>query len=278
MRGKRRRISMSFVASLLRFLDTPMPIPTLYGWYHLMWLAIVAIVAWLLCRDFSKTRKDRSVPLVLWTSVLIIALEVYKMVNYSFSYEDGVEFDFEWYAFPFQFCSTPMYVGLLAGLSKKGKFHNALCAYLATFAVFAGACVMFYPGDVFIDTIGINVQTMVCHGSMLVIGVYLLYTGHVKAEHKTILGAGAVFLVCVILAALMNEYAHSTGLLERETFNMFFISTYCDPHLPVYSLVQGVVPFPLCLVLYVLGFSAAAYVILLAAMGITALVKKKVSA
>lgn len=269
---------MSFVASLLRFLDTPMPTPTLYGWYHLMWLAIVAIVTWLLCRDFSITRKDRSVPLVLWTSVLIIALEVYKMINYSFSYEDGIAFDFQWYAFPFQFCSTPMYVGLLAGLSKKGKFHNALCAYLATFAVFAGACVMFYPGDVFIDTIGINVQTMVCHGSMLVIGVYLLYTGHVKAEHKTILGAGTVFLVCVVLAAFMNECAHITGLLERETFNMFFISPYCDPHLPVYSLVQGVVPFPLCLVLYVLGFSAASYVILLAAMGITALVKKKVSA
>lgn len=269
---------MSFVASLLRFLDTSMPTPTLYGWYHLMWLAIVAIVTWLLCRDFSKTCKDRSVPLVLWTSVLVIALEVYKMVNYSFSYEDGVKFDFQWYAFPFQFCSTPMYVGLLAGLSKKGKFHDALCAYLATFSVFAGACVMFYPGDVFIDTVGINVQTMVCHGSMLVMGVYLLYTGHVKAEHKTILRASAVFLVCVILAALMNEHAHSTGLLERETFSMFFISPYCDPHLPVYSLVQGVVPFPLCLVLYVLGFSLAAYLMLLAAMGITALAKKKVPA
>jgi len=157
---------------------------------------------------------------------------------------------------------------LLAGLTKKGKVHEAACAYLATYAVFAGLCVMVYPNDVFIDTIGINIQTMICHGTMICVGVCLLATGYVKLEHKTILKAIPVFAVCVALAAIMNEIAYVIGLLETETFNMFFISPHCEGTLPVYSLVQQAVPFPWCLVIYIAVFSLAAYLVLLAAMGI----------
>ena len=136
---------------------------------------------------------------------------------------------------------------------------------------------MAYPADVYIDTVGINIQTMICHGSMIVIGVWLLYSGHVEVKHKTILKAIPVFAVCVTLAVVMNEIAHSTGLLERETFDMFFISPYGTPSLPVYSLVQGVVPFPWCLVIYILAFTLAAYLMLLAAVGIKSLAEKKKS-
>ena len=212
---------------------------------------------------------------MLTTAVLVTVLEVYKQINYSFSYGNGITFDYQWYAFPFQFCSTPMYIGLLAGFWKKGRVHHAACAYLATYAVFAGTCVMLYPSTVFIGTVGINIQTMVCHGSMIVIGVYLLYTGYVKAEHKTVLKALPVFAICVALAVIMNELAHRTGLLERETFDMFFISPYGTPSLPVYSLVQNVVPFPWCLMIYIVAFSLAAYIMLLIAMAVKQLEKKK---
>ena len=113
---------------------------------------------------------------------------------------------------------------------------------------------------------------------MIAIGIYLLYCGYVKLEHKTILRAIPVFAVCVAIACIMNEIAYQTGLLETETFDMFFISPYGTPSLPVYSLVQGVVPFPWCLVLYILGFTAAAYLVLLVAMAVSALLKKKQSA
>ena len=134
---------------------------------------------------------------------------------------------------------------------------------------------MVYPTTVFISTIGINLQTMICHGSMITVGIYLFATGYVPLKHKTVLKAIPVFAVTVGLAAIMNEVAYQAGLLETETFNMFFISPYCDPSLPVYSLVQQFVPFPWCLVLYILGFTAAAYLVLLIAMGVATLLKKK---
>ncbi len=265
---------MSFWQSVLAFLDTSMETPPSFGWFHLMWVAISFLALIPLLRFPKHQNQDHVRRVVLTTAILVIILEVYKQINYSFSYEDGIAFDYQWYAFPFQFCSTPMYVGLLAGLVKKGKVHDSLCAYLATYAIFAGTAVMIYPNDAFVRTIGINIQTMICHGSMITIGIYLYATGHVKLEHKTICKAMPVFAVTVSMAAVMNEIAYRVGLLETETFNMFFISPYCDPSLLIYSDVQRVVPFPWSLVIYILGFTVAAYLILLIAMGIGKLVQK----
>lgn len=265
---------MSFWQSVLAFLDSSMETPPSFGWFHLLWLALTFLALIPLLR-FPKQQSDAHIRrVVLVTAIVVTVLEIYKQINYSFSYENGIAFDYQWYAFPFQFCSTPMYIGLLAGLTKKGKVHESLCAYLATYALFAGLAVMIYPNDVFIRTIGINIQTMICHGSMITIAIYLFATGYVKLHHKTILKAMPVFAVTVGMAAVMNEIAYQVGLLETETFNMFFISPHCDPSLLIYSDVQKVVPFPWSLVIYILGFTAAAYLVLLIAMGIGALVKK----
>lgn len=259
---------MEFLQNILRLMDCQMKTPQLFGWYHILSLVMTGLVTVLLCFGHKNDSPNRVRTVVLVTAILVTLAEIYKQINYSFSYSNGITFDYQWYAFPFQFCSTPMYVGLLAGVLRKGKLQDALYAYLATFAVFAGLSVMIYPADVFIGTVGINIQTVLCHGSMVCIGVYLFYTGTVKLEHRTIVKAMAVFTCTVSMAVLFNEIAHWSGLLERETFNMFFISRHCDPSLPVYSLVQAVVPYPWCLLIYILGFTTASYLILLGAMGV----------
>lgn len=258
---------MSFWQNVLKVMDMQMERPGLYGWFHILWLVLSIVAAVALCCWHKHSGNERRVRAVVFgVALTVLILEVYKLVNYSFSYKETITFDFPWYAFPWQFCSTPMYVGLLAGVTPKGKVHDALCAYLATFAMFAGIAVMLYPSTVFIGTIGVNIQTMFCHGSMITVAVYLLYSGYVKLEHRTIIKAAAVFAVTVGIAIILNEIAYRTGLLETDTFNMFYISPYCDPHLPVYSLVQETIAFPWCLILYIAGFTMAAYLILLVAM------------
>lgn len=266
---------MSFWQKLLEIMDADMQVPGLYGWFHLLSLAMTVALAVVLCLTHKKDNPDRVRRVVLVTALTVTALEIYKQINFSFSYTDGISFDYPWYSFPFQFCSTPMYIGLLAGLTRKGKVHDAACAYLATYSVFAGICVMLYPASVFIDTIGVNIQTMVCHGTMISIGAYLLYSGYVKIEWKTLLRAAVIFAILVSMAAVMNEVAFRTGLLETDDFNMFYISPHCAPHLPIYSLVQEIVPFPVSLIIYIAGFTTAAALILLIAKGIENLSYRK---
>ena len=258
---------MEFWVKILKILDTEMTTPTMYGWFHIMWLMLSVAVAVLLCMLYKKGHITNIRRVILIFAITAIILEVYKMINFGFDYEDEIEYSFPWGSFPWQFCSTPMYIGLIAGLTK-GKVHDFCCSFLATFAIFAGAAVMLYPSTVFIPTIGINIQTMICHGSMITLGILLYYTNHVKTEFKTILKAIPVFMICVGLAVIMNEIGHKVGLTEDHYFNLFYISRHEDPHLPVYSSVQEVVGYPWCLIIYVIGFSAAACIMLLAAMGI----------
>ena len=247
---------MTFLENLINILRGTMPVPTLFGWFHLLCLAITAVAIFLAAYYGPRLKKWQVDNIVLVTAIVVIVMEVYKQLAYTFSVgDDGISTYYQWYAFPFQFCSTPMYVGLLAGIIRKGKVSDCLCAYLATFAVFAGTAVMLYPGDVFTEFAGVNIQTMVCHGSMLPIGTLLFASGRVKFSHKTILKACCVFTVTLGLACIMNEIAHLTGLLESHNFNMFYVSPYCPPSLPVYSLIQQVVPYPISLVIYIVGFT-----------------------
>jgi hypothetical protein len=268
-------VNLKTLAYILELLDTQMTRPEMLGWFHILWLIITTLGTVLFCRYLAKDDDKYVNRVVLITSVIVAVLEIYKQINYTFCVQDGVIVtDYQWYAFPFQFCSTPMYAGLVAGVLKKCRVRDALYAFLATYGVFAGLCVMIYPNDVFCHTLGINIQTMICHGSMIVLGVYLLFSGRVKLQHKTILKAVAVFSIAVGIASVMNEIAFAIGIVPNETFNMFFISPHFDSTLPVYGLIQPKVPFILSIIIYIVGFSAAAYLILLAAILIKKLSKK----
>lgn len=258
---------MNILQSILAFLDTRGAVPASYGPYHMLCLALTGLLTVYAIHCGQKHDEKKLRKTLLFTALLVMGLEVYKQINFTFGDGSAVP-AFQWYAFPFQFCSTPMYVCLLAALMPKGRVHDALCAYLSTYSVFAGVCVMLYPNDVFIDVVGINIQTMICHGAMVVIGGYLLGSGYVKLESKTVLKAMPVFACAVALAAVFNELAHAAGI---EGFNMFFISPYETCTLPVYSLVHNVLPFPLNLAVYVLGFTAAAFIVLNICRGIRSL-------
>lgn len=253
---------------ILKLLDSEMPTPQPYGWFHLLWLVLSIAAGVMLCLWLKNPTAKQVRRVVLITSLLVVLLEVYKQVNFTFTVNgDSIDAEYPWYIFPWQFCSTPMYVGLLAALTK-GRLHKAACAYLSSFSLFAGLAVMFYPTTVFVPTIGINIQTMFCHGSMITMGIWLLGTGYVCRSLKTVWKALPIFAVMVGVAVILNEWAYRVGIAPEHFFNMFYISPYCDPHLPVYSLVQGVVPFPWCLVLYILGFTVAAAVPVALSMGL----------
>lgn len=258
---------MNFWKPLLAFLATEATAPEAYGLYHIVWLMLIAGLTFFAVTQGRKHNTETVNRVVFITAVVVFALEIYKQIVFTFGDGSG-EAGYAWYAFPFQFCSTPMYVGLLLGIFRKGRIHQMLLSYLSCYALFAGLAVMLYPADVYISTVGINIQTMICHGSMVVIGGYLLGSGQVKLEWKTLLKAMPVFAICVAVAATLNELAYRVGILQDHNFNMFFISPYLECTLPVYSLVHNAVPFPVNLILYIFGFTAAAGLILLLCKGL----------
>ena len=259
----------SFFENIIASLQGRMDKPTLFGWFHLLCLAIMfAFCVWIVCRAKKMTEKKIDLIMAITASVMIL-FEIYKQL--ALSYNDGV-WHYQWYIFPFQFCSTPMYVMLIGAIVKNKTVKDACRAFMATYGLFGGAIVMFYPEIVYGSMIGINIQTMLHHGIMFVIGVMLYVSGTVKSTPKSTLRAIPVFLILIVSALLLNLAIYP--LIQddpTQAFNMFYISPYYPCELPILVDIQNAAPYPVFLLIYILGFTIAAFLMPTIALGVTKL-------
>lgn len=248
----------------LEFLEKQMTPPGNYGWFHLLFLVLIigVIVALIVfARDVSEN-KFRRIVLITW--IVSLVFEIYKQIIFTFKVNNGViEASYQWYSFPFQFCSSPLYVLPLIAFLKDGKVRNALMAFASTFMLFGGLAVMLYPNDVFCEFIGINIQTMVHHGLQLAMGIYIAVYNRKKLSFKFMWPGVIVFACFAVVAIAINEIGHA--VLPEHTFNMFFISRHHACTLPVLSMFYSdpanpLLPYPLFLIMYLIGFCLVALI------------------
>ncbi|MBQ2793259.1 MAG: YwaF family protein [Clostridia bacterium] len=265
---------MDFLIKLIELGNLSMSRPTNYGWFHLMFVGIVIVASVLMCVFFRNVseRGVRIICLVFWITIAV--LEVYKQLNYTYTVVDGkIVADYLWYAFPFQLCSTPLYILPLVVFLPDGRLHDAMVAYMIAFSIFGGLCVYAFPNDVFTSTIGINIQTMIHHGIQIVSGVYLASRYRSKLNIKYYLKGAAVFVVMLGVAFLLNLTVPSALAAAGHTdeFNMFYIGPKYPCSLPILSTIYPKVPYPAFFAIYAFGFIAAAAIIFYAAKGIVIL-------
>lgn len=239
-----------------------MPAPPFYGWFHILWLCVMVTVCVILCvfRGRISQRAVR-ITLIVWGS-LLIASEVLKQLVCSFNPVDGkAEWKYAWWTFPYQFCSTPLYVALPAGILKKGKLKDALQSFLALFAIVGGLAAMFCPTGMFTDIVFINLHTMLWHTSMVSVSVLLLATHTVKLDFYSLLKGFIVYIILTAIAFILNIiWGRQTG------FNLFFISPYQEKSSAIYSVLRYAMPYPVFLIGYIAVFVLAPTLILLASM------------
>ncbi len=257
-------------ASLITLLDTRMTRPVSYGWFHLMFAAIIAalsVLLWMKGRRCSK-KAERRVVFAAWAVMAV--LEIYKQVNFTFSVNgETVEAHYQWYAFPFQMCSMPLYILPWIAFFPKGRVRDGCISFMAFFSLFAGLCTYVYPEQVFISTVGINIQTMVHHGLQIAMGVFLISCERDKLSLRFFKKGFFVFLVTVAAAALLNEVFCPLCVPEGETFNMFYISSRFESTLPVLSLLNGKVPSLVQAAAYVVCYTLCALLMYLLALIMT---------
>ncbi|NWH11179.1 YwaF family protein [Acholeplasma laidlawii] len=243
---------------LLDLLNSDMIKPESYqslskSWFHYLSLVITILVIIKLTKTFKTADDIKLKRMLLVFGIVMLILEIYKQI--IFTYQVNA---YQWYAFPFQFCSTPMYLFVIYGLNKNKKVDQYLLSFLATYSTFAGIAVMLYPADVFIETIGINIQTIVHHGLMAAVGFSLLLT-KAKISFKYFLKGSAVFSVLMVIAMIMNWVFNMQGI--DATFNMFFINERFGSHLPILMDIEPLVPHLAFLAIYLFGFSFVASII-----------------
>ena len=119
-------LSMQLLGSILNFFESTMQTPTVYGWFHILFVLLVSVATVLICVKYKNCDEKtfRRMIFVLW--LVMVVLEIYKQLVYTFSFEDGVmSSDYQWYAFPFQLCSTPIFALPFVIFLKDGPVREA---------------------------------------------------------------------------------------------------------------------------------------------------------
>ena len=266
---------MNLFEKILLALQTEMVRPEPWGWFHSLWLIlmIAAIVILYNCKD---AHGEKQLKTVLGTySIIAFVLELAKQIIWSFNCDvmTGVVFwDYQWYAAPFQLCTTPIYVCLIClFLNKNNRLRKPLFSYVAFITILGSIATIFIPDSCFTSTILVNVHTMWLHYGSFVVSVYLLMSNEVELKAKNLKSAFVVFLIFVGLATVLNIAVYQSGVLNDETFNMFYISPYFISELPVFNMIQQGAPYPIFLATYMVALGIGSTLIY----GLAELVKSR---
>ena len=249
---------------LLLALQIEVTSPKPWGVFHIIALCITfAIIGYLYTRRHHHSEAQLKCVLGAY-GIVTLLLEIGKQFIWSFHYDAAanlVTWDYPWYAAPFQFCTTPMYVSLICLFLKKCKLRNALLSYMAYITILGSIAVMIIPTDCFCNDLLVNIHTTYLHFGSCVVSVYLLMSREVRLHRKALLTAIGTFMVFVCMALLMNVVVYHADILNGETFNMFYISPYFTSSLPVFSAIQPMVPYSVFFLMYITALTLGGVVV-----------------
>ncbi|MBQ2873180.1 MAG: YwaF family protein [Bacilli bacterium] len=264
---------MNLFEKILYWLQGEMNTPVAFGWFHWLWIIVSFIIILILYKK-RKKHNEKQLKIVLCTyGVVSLILEVLKQLIWSFNYDtitNLVIWDYQWYAFPFQLCTTPIYVSITCLFLKKGKIRDSLLSYISYITILGSIATMIIPDSCFTSDILVNIHTMWLHLGSFVISVYLLLSGEVSINIKSFKKAIIIFLCFVVTAISINIIIYNIGILNGETFNMFYISPYFTPTLPIFDIIWQYVPYIVYLIIYIWALIIGGFIIL----NISSLIKK----
>ena len=270
---------MSVINRIMDILEARMDIPKPYGWFHLLFLALTAAGTVFLIWRFrnSSDKTVRRILFGIW--IVMVILEFYKQLEGAHDVVWGVHvWSYLWRWFPFQFCSTPLYCLPFIIFLPDCWWRRAFSAFFAGFSLFAGLAVMAYPFDVFSTLVGINIQTMIHHGCMVAVGIFMVAYNRHHMNKRYFAGSLAVFYAFAAVAVILNEAIHAMIVdraLVDASFNMFFISRHYPCTLPVLADIYAKVPYPAFLCIYMIGFAAVSALIYGLEKGVLALIYRQ---
>lgn len=244
---------------LLQF-EVKEPIP--YGFFHLTSVSLACVIIFYLYKK-KNHYSEKQLKLVLGLySIPTLILEICKQISWGFTLsEQGLVWDYMWYAFPLQLCTTPMYVSIVCLFLKKSKLRTSLLSYVSYITIIGSLLTMVVPVSCYTAFALVNVHTTVLHLGGFIVSVYLLMNNEVENTISNLKSAINAFLIFVVFVSILNVFVYHSGLLNDESFNMFYISPYFTSELPVFNMIQENSPYPLFLFSYVFAIMTGACIV-----------------
>lgn len=211
-----------FIIDLLQktawYADAPKP----YSGFHIIFsvtgIIAAAGAAYGLSRLSARKSSGNFHLRILFLCGLILALgEAYKQL-FLYYIVDGGRYD--WWYFPFQLCSMPMYLCLLLPLfSGQTVFRRIVCTFLQDFGLLGGIMALAEPSGLLHPYWLLTVHGLLWHVILIFISLFISFSG---LSGRT----GKDFAQTLPLLALFCGIATVINIATRGAADMFYISPY----------------------------------------------------
>lgn len=256
----------------IHFLQGEMEEPGIVSWLH--FVALIPIIACaILIPLFFKDAQEKTykrILLIVW--IVLIVLEIFKQLVLAFHYGNPSYWEYSIRDFPFSICSMVYYfvpIILFVNRERHSKIVDAAVGYLCLITLTMGIVVCVYTKMVMSKFIYINIQTLVHHGALVVLGVFIYVWNRRNITIKTFYRSLIAFAITAGIAIIINVAFYPNFI------NMFFINPTRITNLPVGSIVQEHAGYAVYLIAFLATIALATFLTYLVETSIYKAVKKK---
>lgn len=246
----------NIISGILNMTAWRMETPQLFGAFHIIASLLAAALAVIAAVFFARriTDEKRVRKILMSTGWILVALEVYKQLFLFFVVNDGA---FDWWFFPFQLCSVPMYLCILLPLLYEGN-RSVFMTFMGSYTFVSAVAALVYPADILRSYTVLTIHGFMWHGLLLFISLLIIFTGSMDTSIDGLRSTASLFSALCVIALVINAMAEPAMPAIRAahpavTHNwaaMFYLNPYHISPQPLVGTVQEAAGIPAGLILY----------------------------
>jgi hypothetical protein len=253
------------MASFVEFMDKLMAAtawemtpPPAYGAFHLSFTFVGVALSFLLAYKLRNLGERGHKAVLFCSSMFLIITEIYKQCFYYF-YRENHEYNYG--IFPFQLCSVPMYLCMIAVFLKPGKVRDGIYGFMTTYNLLGGIMAFIEPSGITHGYLTLTLHAYLWHMTLIFIGFYLILSGNFAKTNREYLRATVTFVALCAVAFAINV---SLWDVSGGAINMFFVGPR-NSSLAVFKQISKACGWYISTLLYIPTVMLGAYLVYLPA-------------
>ena len=197
--------------------------PSAYGSFHLSFFLIGLLVSLGLAILLRRTTDRQNKVVLLVCGLFLVLSEIYKHLFYYYVVGEG---SYPWWIFPFQLCSVPMYICLIAPFLKKGGVQQALYNFMISYNFLGGFVAFLEPSGLVHGYWTLTLHAFTWHMLLVFIGLYLVMSGRAGRRISDFKPVVLSFVVMCAIAFCINLILWQVA---KGDINMFYVGPATSP-------------------------------------------------
>lgn len=208
----------------------PMAVPTPYSAFHILFAAAGILCAGSLAWKLRRVTSGMFYRVLFLCGALLAFSEVYKQLFLYYIVGQG---HYDWWYFPFQLCSLPMYLCLLLPLIRKHACSRILFTFLQDFGLLGGVMALAEPSGLFHPYWTLTLHGLLWHVMLIFISLFVAFADRGGHPSFSLYQSFTAYLQMLPLFAFFCLIATAINTLTHGAADMFYIA----PYYPVTQIV-----------------------------------------